>query len=168
MLWQVILTGPALLEKILSKAENVSAPGPWFRMERMLHMILGDLIAELRQDYGLNQKDLADILKVSVATISHYESEKSFPDLATLVKLADYFGVSTDYLLGRTRLRMDFETFRREVKLTDGTTTSMDQVMQKFIKLSDRSQADIVNLMNLFLLRDDLRYRGIIHQNSFE
>ena len=131
-------------------------------------MILGDLIAELRQDYGLNQKDLADILKVSVATISHYESEKSFPDLATLVKLADYFGVSTDYLLGRTRLRMDFETFRREVKLTDGTTTSMDQVMQKFIKLSDRSQADIVNLMNLFLLRDDLRYRGIIHQNSFE
>lgn len=126
-------------------------------------MILGDMIAELRQDSGMNQKNLADVLKVSVATISHYESGKSYPDLDTLIRIANYFGVSVDYLLGRTRIKVDFETFHRQVKLLDGTTTSMDQVMQEFLKLSDKSQADIINLMNLFLLRDNIRHNEIIH-----
>lgn len=125
-------------------------------------MILGDMIAELRQDHHMNQKELAQFLNVSVATISHYESEKHSPDLATLVRIADYFGVSVDYLLGRTRIRMDFDTFSREVRLLDGSTTSVDRVMAQFLKLSDKSQADVINLMDLFLLRDNTRHQDII------
>ncbi|MDR1541519.1 MAG: helix-turn-helix domain-containing protein [Clostridiales bacterium] len=125
-------------------------------------MLLGDLISELRQDRNMNQKDLANVLNVSVATISHYESEKSFPDVQMLVRIADFFGVSTDYLLGRTRIRMDFNTFCMQVRMLDGSMTSADRVMQRFLKLSDKSQLDVINLMDLFQMRDDLRHTDII------
>jgi transcriptional regulator with XRE-family HTH domain len=125
-------------------------------------MMLGALISELRLDRNMNQKDLARILNVSVATISHYESEKNFPDVNMLVQIADFFGVSVDYLLGRTRIRMDFNTFHHEVRMLDGSITSADVVMEHFLKLSDRSQSDILNLMNLFQIRDDLRLNDII------
>lgn len=62
---------------------------------------LGELMAELRQDRGLTQKQLGKILSVSTGTISNYENGVHYPDLEKLVRLADYFQVSTDYLLGR-------------------------------------------------------------------
>lgn len=62
----------------------------------------GELIAELRQDRGLTQKQLGKILSVSTGTISNYEKGVHYPDLEKLVALADYFQVSTDYLLRRT------------------------------------------------------------------
>lgn len=61
----------------------------------------GELLAELRQDRGLTQKQLGKLLSVSTGTISNYENGVHYPDLEKLVTLADYFQVSTDYLLGR-------------------------------------------------------------------
>ena len=63
--------------------------------------VFGELMAELRQDRGLTQKELGKILSVSTGTISNYENSVHYPDLEKLVTLADYFQVSTDYLLGR-------------------------------------------------------------------
>ena len=63
--------------------------------------VFGELMAELRQDRGLTQKELGKILSVSTGTISNYENGVHYPDLEKLVQLADYFQVSTDYLLGR-------------------------------------------------------------------
>lgn len=65
-------------------------------------MKFGDILAELRKDKGILQKDLAFVLNVSVSTISNYETNAHFPDIHTLLKLSDYFKVSIDYLLGRT------------------------------------------------------------------
>ncbi len=67
-------------------------------------MGVGDLLSELRLDNKLKQKDVAKFLNVSIATISHYESGVNMPDLETLVKLANFYGVSVDYLLGRIRI----------------------------------------------------------------
>ena len=125
-------------------------------------MLLGDMISELRKDHQLTQKDLAKILNVSNATISHYESSVNLPDIATVVRIANFFGVSTDYLLGRTRLKMDFETFKREVRLPDGSVITAEHVLELFIKLSDQSQVDIISLMNLFELRDRICHNEII------
>lgn len=63
--------------------------------------VFGELMAELRQDSGLTQKELGRILSVSTGTISNYENGVHYPDLEKLVALADFFQVSTDYLLGR-------------------------------------------------------------------
>lgn len=58
-------------------------------------------LKELRKQKGLKQKDLAGLIGVSQSTLSEWESEKYQIDNDNLFKLADYFGVSVDYLLGR-------------------------------------------------------------------
>ncbi len=58
-------------------------------------------IRELRIEKGLRQKDLAEHLGVSQQTIGYYENWVNKPDPETLIKLADFFEVSIDYLLGR-------------------------------------------------------------------
>lgn len=131
-------------------------------------VLLGDMIAELRRDSNLNQRALADYLNVSVATISHYESGVNYPDVETLSRIADYFGVSVDYLLGRTKLRMDFNIFKSRVKLPDGSSTSADAVMSAFLSLSDASQVDLIHLMELYHMRDNLRHNEIIRPLNFD
>jgi len=59
-------------------------------------------LAEIRKKRGLSQYELADRLGFSRGQISNYEQGKREPDHETLTKIADFFDVSIDYLLGRT------------------------------------------------------------------
>lgn len=68
-------------------------------------MNVGNRMQDLRKERGLNQDDVAAALGVSTGTISNWERGSRKPDLAQLNKLADYFSVSADYLLGRTNER---------------------------------------------------------------
>lgn len=63
--------------------------------------MLGDRIKELRVSYSLNQVELAKKLHVSKQTISNWENNNIPPSVDMLVRLADYFCVTTDYLLER-------------------------------------------------------------------
>lgn len=58
-------------------------------------------LKELRKQRGLNQTDLAKAIGIAQPTLSGWESEKFQIDDANKIKLADYFGVSIDYLMGR-------------------------------------------------------------------
>jgi transcriptional regulator with XRE-family HTH domain len=60
-------------------------------------------IKDLREDQDLNQKELAKILNLSQRSYSHYENGTRKIPLDILVALADFYGCSTDYLLGRTK-----------------------------------------------------------------
>lgn len=62
-------------------------------------------LAQLRQEKGLTQQKLADILKCSKSTISLYETGDTVPDAKNIVGLCDIFGVSCDYLLCQTNYR---------------------------------------------------------------
>lgn len=57
-------------------------------------------LKELREGKNLSQQRLAIELNVSQATISKYELGLAEPDIPTIIQLAGYFHVSTDYLLG--------------------------------------------------------------------
>lgn len=59
----------------------------------------------LREEKGLFQSDIARILGVSIAAVGFYENEKRDMSPDTIIKLAEYFGVSTDYLLGKSDIR---------------------------------------------------------------
>ena len=59
-------------------------------------------LRELRERRGITQLKLAMDLHMTQNTISRYESGEREPGISELVKLADYFGVSVDYLLERT------------------------------------------------------------------
>lgn len=66
----------------------------------------GEILTELRQDHGLTQKELAKIFFVTPGTISNYEKGRHLPDAERLLQIADYFSVTTDYLLGRSSFNL--------------------------------------------------------------
>ena len=57
---------------------------------------------DLREDHDLSQQDVAELLNVSQATYSRYESGVLDIPSISLIKLADYYKVSVEYILGRT------------------------------------------------------------------
>lgn len=59
----------------------------------------------LREEKNIYQKDLAKLLGVSIPAINYYENEKRSLDTKFASILADFFGVSIDYLLGKTDIR---------------------------------------------------------------
>ena len=59
-------------------------------------------LKELRKELKYTQKDVADFLNISQPAYGNYESGNRQPDYDTLKKLADFFNVTVDYILGRT------------------------------------------------------------------
>jgi methanogenic corrinoid protein MtbC1/DNA-binding XRE family transcriptional regulator len=62
-------------------------------------------VRELRKERGLRQRDLADAFGTAQTTIANYENKLRFPDESMLGRLAEYFDVSLDYLLGRSNVK---------------------------------------------------------------
>jgi len=62
-------------------------------------------IALLRKEKGMSQLSLAMKLNVSQKMVSAYENEKSEPCIATLIRLADIFHTSVDYIIGNSNIR---------------------------------------------------------------
>ena len=59
----------------------------------------------LREEKGLSQQKLAEMLNTSQQTIFKYEKTASEPDISTLVQMADIFEVTVDFLIGNSELR---------------------------------------------------------------
>lgn len=68
--------------------------------------MLGTQIRNLRRSRELNQVQLAKRLGVKKQSVSNWENENIMPSIEMLVKIADFFHVSTDYLLGRDKQLM--------------------------------------------------------------
>lgn len=66
-----------------------------------MDITFSEKLKELRIEKGLKQEELAKVLSVTQRKISYWETGKIEPDLLHLTKIADYFQVSVDYLLGR-------------------------------------------------------------------
>lgn len=73
-------------------------------------VVLGQRLNKLREEKGLTQKELSSRLGMARTTYSGYENGSREPDNHTLEKIADFFDVSIDYLLGRTNDRKVVET----------------------------------------------------------
>lgn len=64
--------------------------------------IFAERLLELRKERGISQAGLAKALDVSFAIVCYWETDKSEPTAINIVKIAKYFGVSCDYLLGES------------------------------------------------------------------
>lgn len=68
-----------------------------------MHMVrLSDRLKQLRQEKHLRQSQVAALVNVTKSAVSSWESDIRQPPYSTLIRLADIYHVSTDYLLGRT------------------------------------------------------------------
>lgn len=70
----------------------------------MGNLEFSDRLRALRREMDLTQEKLAEVLETTQRKISYWELGKTEPDLQSLWKLADFFQVSVDYLLGREKL----------------------------------------------------------------
>lgn len=91
-----------------------------------------DRLKQLRAEKGLAQKDMASFLKIDRTTYVKYESGSSEPNFSTLSKLAEFFDVSVDYLLGRTDVRKNQPTIKDD---------ELDEALVSF--LMDLSQEEL-------------------------
>ena len=65
-------------------------------------MTTGEALKRFRREFGLNQRTVAQLVGVLPQAYSRYETDQYPPTVPLLVKLADKYGVTTDYLLGRS------------------------------------------------------------------
>ena len=105
-----------------------------------------ELLAELRHDRGLKQEELADILHLSKSTISSYERGQQLPPLDKLVCLADFFHVTTDYLLGRCDVSVSPDSLNAEL-LPHKTAASVIRDIGNLSSEQKRALAVIINDM---------------------
>lgn len=79
-----------------------------------------DILAQLRNERGLKQTDIAELLNVVSSTVSKYELGKSFPEHDGLIKLANFYDVNLDYLFGRTSIRTSLKDLETSLTTENG------------------------------------------------
>ena len=93
----------------------------------------------LRQEKGVSQRTAATALGISQALLSHYENGIREPGLAFVVKACDYYGVSADFLLGRTLSR-------------DGTTIAPEELYDLSQEKNNSMKGGVLALLSKKLL----------------
>ena len=108
-------------------------------------------IRSLRIDNNYTQKQIAEVLGISQNTYSQYEVGVLNYPVDAVVKLADFYNVSTDYLLGRTRFYHSLHTLNH--KINDRCTVG--HLMNKIISLDVQSQEEILDYTEYRLYRSN-------------
>lgn len=93
-------------------------------------MTFGTRLRYLRKEKDITQEELSKLVTVSRAAIGRYENDERTPDYATLKSFADYFDVSTDYLLGRSNIKAPAPT-TSALHRTDGYGKNLPEEAQK-------------------------------------
>jgi len=105
--------------------------------------MLARKLKELREIRKMSQAELADILDVAQQTVASWERGKSSPNYELLQRIADYFHVSTDYILGREEKQSPFAAL-----------PVVGNIIKMFAALSPQKQEQAASYI-AFLAQDD-------------
>jgi len=86
-------------------------------------MTIGERIKNLRIERGYDQSAICEYLNIEQSTLSNYENDRRTPKLDMIAKFADFYGVTTDYLLGREK---------PSVELSRKDKIEIDEYLDKF------------------------------------
>ena len=102
-------------------------------------------LKKLRQQKGISQQVLADFIMVSQQSINKYENHNVEPDINTIIKIADYFDVSVDYLIGRTEVKHSAEILgHNDIDVLES------KIINDFRKLSETQKEVVLNLIKSY------------------
>ena len=102
------------------------------------YRMFGDIFKELRLEKKLSQDKIAEDLEISQPLIVKWESHQSTPSPEMLDYIADYFNVSVDYLIGRSKYRN-----------LEANNSELDNVLfSKAKDLTDDEKKTIINVIN--------------------
>lgn len=97
-------------------------------------LYFGRKLRKLRKDNNLTQKQLADKLEITKATVSAYETNTKYPSIEVLIKISNIFNVSSDYLLGLSE-----KTEFQNSNLTDEQNIIIEEIIKQFIYLNNQN-----------------------------
>ncbi len=97
-------------------------------------LYFGRKLCKLRKDNNLTQKQLADKLEITKATVSAYETNAKYPSIEVLIKISNIFNVSSDYLLGFSE-----KTEFQNSNLTDEQNIIIEEIIKQFIYLNNQN-----------------------------
>lgn len=106
--------------------------------------MFGSILRELRTKNKLSQKELAKALYLSNSSISHYENGRCMPSRETIEAFAQYFNVSTDYLLGSTYV-CDLEALIQQEYHGD---VSVYDFLVKCLKIPEQDRLSLLTIVN--------------------
>lgn len=108
---------------------------------------------ELRQKRHYSQRELADKLGMSKSSIAMYESGQRKPDFEALEKIADFFNVDADYLLGRKDTTHQIMEINPTVDYTAQLSEDNVKILEIYNNLDDEKK-DMLNRMAHYLNGD--------------
>ena len=94
--------------------------------------MIGERLYDLRKDADLTQDELAEILKINKHSISSYERNKSEPPDDIKIAIANYFGVSIDYLLGTIDTPIPYKEQSNCIRLPVSLTAAERRAIQDY------------------------------------
>lgn len=109
--------------------------------------MIADILKILRQQHNYTLQQVADGINVNSSTYKNYEYGRREPDLETTVKLADFYGVTADFLLGRDTSLNPFEEIISRMNEKASTMT----VIEMYEQLPENVQQTIIDLMSSLL-----------------
>lgn len=95
-------------------------------------------LKKLRAEYGLSQKALAQAIGITQQSVNSFENHDASPSYLTLLKLADFFDTSIDYLVGRSDIRHRLE-YSSELELTK----QEESIIRQYRTLSETDKSYI-------------------------
>ena len=101
-------------------------------------------LKEIREKKNITQTKLSTEMELSQEVISHYEIGQSKPNIENLIKLADYFNCSTDYLLNRTDNPI-------VLKSTSNASTELNEIITKYQMLNKDKQNHLISYLNFLI-----------------
>ena len=107
------------------------------RKKKACSKVLSQQLNKLMKINNVTQKELAAATGITRQSISQYQTAKTLPTSDTLVKMADFFNVSTDCLTGRDSDASGFGFYIQELKLTRNFLKMTIQYLVKEVKLID-------------------------------
>lgn len=106
-----------------------------------------NIFRELRKKKGLTQIELAKMVNVQQTTVSKWEVGRAVPDYPVLLKLAELYGVSVDYLLGREAITPEeYASGMRETKKMSITPIEED-MLEVFRKIGEKDGEEMQRLL---------------------
>lgn len=120
-----------------------------------------DRLKKLRKEKNLYQKELAEHLGVSRPTVTQYESGQRKPDNETLEKIADFFSVSIDYLLGRTNEKSSADKIKKALTDDPELSDAWEKISQRedlqllFKQTKDMDESSIRQVIRIIKAIED-------------
>ena len=105
--------------------------------------MLQDILKELRQKHNVTAKTVAEAVGILPDTYRSYETGRREPNLKTLVQIADYFQVTTDYLLGRAP---QLDPMKLLISQTDLSPEAQEEI---YMSLPQEAQAIVLTVMRM-------------------